>query len=345
MKKIIIISIVEQSYRRNDRDDGNLRENQQRLSHSSRKREIQSFDGSKVMIPPRNMNFTSINESSESSKFTKKEIKEEIKHEVEKEEISQQESQNQEFNPIRNPENVEMQPNYENDEDEPQESSKSEDFKDEQNSSSEEEIMAPENQPQIRENPEPEIDLLVETRISRPIPSNGVPTVNSLHTRGEINSSVDALSNTIPNLPNLTDFDSNNPPVSNRRFLNQYIHSDSLESGEDLPGDRTQHRDLLETQIESLKASFVHTISQERQVILTGKKSLQKAIKQFEQKRQEFDTIQMEKEICRENKKRILKLQKDSDDIIDLDIGGTHHITTTRSTLCKFRNSVLAAMF
>jgi predicted ATPase len=33
------------------------------------------------------------------------------------------------------------------------------------------------------------------------------------------------------------------------------------------------------------------------------------------------------------------------DNIIDLDIGGTHKITTTKSTLCSVSNSTLAAMF
>ena len=33
------------------------------------------------------------------------------------------------------------------------------------------------------------------------------------------------------------------------------------------------------------------------------------------------------------------------EDILDLDIGGTHHVTTTKKTLVKFENSVLAAMF
>ena len=43
--------------------------------------------------------------------------------------------------------------------------------------------------------------------------------------------------------------------------------------------------------------------------------------------------------------KTITKLLQDGEDIIDLDIGGTHHISTTRSTLCRFKNSALAAMF
>jgi hypothetical protein len=40
-----------------------------------------------------------------------------------------------------------------------------------------------------------------------------------------------------------------------------------------------------------------------------------------------------------------MRLQEDSQDIIELDIGGTHRITTTRNTLCKYKYSGLAAMF
>lgn len=38
-------------------------------------------------------------------------------------------------------------------------------------------------------------------------------------------------------------------------------------------------------------------------------------------------------------------MKEEAREIIDLDIGGTHLITTTKSTLTKFKKSVLAAMF
>lgn len=38
-------------------------------------------------------------------------------------------------------------------------------------------------------------------------------------------------------------------------------------------------------------------------------------------------------------------MKEDAKEIIDLEIGGTHFITTTKSTLTKFKKSVLAAMF
>ena len=39
------------------------------------------------------------------------------------------------------------------------------------------------------------------------------------------------------------------------------------------------------------------------------------------------------------------KMKEDASEIIDLDIGGTHKITTTRATLTKYKGSVLAAQF
>ena len=38
-------------------------------------------------------------------------------------------------------------------------------------------------------------------------------------------------------------------------------------------------------------------------------------------------------------------MKEDATDIIDLEIGGTHQITTTKATLTKYKGSVLAAMF
>jgi hypothetical protein len=38
-------------------------------------------------------------------------------------------------------------------------------------------------------------------------------------------------------------------------------------------------------------------------------------------------------------------MKEDSREIIELEVGGTHLITTTKATLTKFKNSVLAAMF
>jgi hypothetical protein len=98
--------------------------------------------------------------------------------------------------------------------------------------------------------------------------------------------------------------------------------------------------------IESIKLSFVHAITHEKQQIGATKRELKKHRTDFDRrKKHEWDRIYLKKEICKENKKRIMKLQEDSQDIIELDIGGTHRVTTTRNTLCKYKYSGLAAMF
>lgn len=51
-----------------------------------------------------------------------------------------------------------------------------------------------------------------------------------------------------------------------------------------------------------------------------------------------MNKIEKEKEIWRENLKIVDSLKCKDTDILDLDIGGTHKITTTRSTLTKVNN-------
>ena len=46
-----------------------------------------------------------------------------------------------------------------------------------------------------------------------------------------------------------------------------------------------------------------------------------------------------------ETKEKVEKMYTPPEDIVDLNIGGTHHITTSRSTLCSVKDSSLAAMF
>jgi hypothetical protein len=76
------------------------------------------------------------------------------------------------------------------------------------------------------------------------------------------------------------------------------------------------------------------------------KLNLQKAKQKFmEFKAQEIVKIDKEKEQWKENLKIVDSLKCKESDILDLDIGGTYKITTTRSTLTKYPNSALSAMF
>lgn len=64
-----------------------------------------------------------------------------------------------------------------------------------------------------------------------------------------------------------------------------------------------------------------------------------------EKKQSEWERINIAKQIHMENSSKISKMKEDASDIIDLEVGGTHKLTTTKSTLTKYKNSVLAAMF
>lgn len=64
-------------------------------------------------------------------------------------------------------------------------------------------------------------------------------------------------------------------------------------------------------------------------------------IKFLEYKNQEIIKLDKEKEQWRENLKIIETLKCKEIDILDLDIGGTHKITTTRSTLTKVKIIIL----
>lgn len=65
----------------------------------------------------------------------------------------------------------------------------------------------------------------------------------------------------------------------------------------------------------------------------------------MKEKKQEYEELQMDKLKWEENKTRIESMYSLPENIIDLDIGGTHKITTTKTTLCTAPDSTLAAMF
>mmetsp|Transcript_5216 Transcript_5216/g.6161 ORF Transcript_5216/g.6161 Transcript_5216/m.6161 type:complete len:408 (+) Transcript_5216:68-1291(+) len=212
------------------------------------------------------------------------------------------------------------------------------------NSNSNEEEMIGQNEEQDNE-----IDMAIDDRVpSNPLNTERNNRENSFQNRAEVQSIVENLSNTIPNLQITNEYQQNNNVTNERRIFNQFIGHGSIDSSDYEEGDggRLNSSNSLEEQIESIMANFISTISLERQQISEVKKEFKMHKLEFEKrKKQEWERIHMEKEICKENKKRIKKLLKDSEDIIDLDIGGTHHVTTTRATLCRFKNSTLASMF
>jgi len=289
----------------------------------------------KTFIIRKPMMFSDHNET---AKFLKEELKEEVEEEKE---LHMPRDKSVIFADIRENQSVSNADRNFNDNDE--ESSKNTEVHNQSHSGTEEDLIDQEDQ-QDRE-----IDMIIDERIApRTIVDTRGIGANSFQTRAEMQLSIGNSSNTIPNINLPNEYHQAHNTVNERRLFNRLMGTGSLESSdyEEGENDRMRSSNVVEEQIESIKISFVHTITHEKQQIQDTKKDLKKHKMEFEKfKKQEWERIQLEKDICRENKRRITKLLKDSEDIIDLDIGGTHHVTTTRASLCRFRSSVLAAMF
>jgi hypothetical protein len=71
----------------------------------------------------------------------------------------------------------------------------------------------------------------------------------------------------------------------------------------------------------------------------TEKQGVQKLKQKFNEYRlSEVLKIEKEKELWKENLKIVDSLKFKETDILDLDIGGTHKITTSRNTLTKVKD-------
>ena len=83
-----------------------------------------------------------------------------------------------------------------------------------------------------------------------------------------------------------------------------------------------------------------------RNRIKIAKESLYHEKEEFKEKCQkEILNYDREKELWKENLEKAKLLECDEKDILDLNIGGTQLITTTKNTLCKYPNSALALLF
>lgn len=85
-----------------------------------------------------------------------------------------------------------------------------------------------------------------------------------------------------------------------------------------------------------MKSKIFIYITLNRNNLKQEKSNLQKAKQKFhEHKTQELIKIDKEKDQWKENLKIVESQKCKESDILDLDISGTHKITTTRSTLTK----------
>ena len=100
----------------------------------------------------------------------------------------------------------------------------------------------------------------------------------------------------------------------------------------------------FESKINEIYNKIFNMITQEKNKIKSKKESLQKICNDFSlYKKQEIESLEEEKKNLKGLYKFFNKVKEN--DIIDLNIGGTHEITTTRNTLIKYKNSILAALF
>ena len=83
-----------------------------------------------------------------------------------------------------------------------------------------------------------------------------------------------------------------------------------------------------------------------RNKLKIAKESLYHEKDEFKEKCQkEILNYERDKEIWKENLEKAKLLECTENDIIDLNIGGTQLITTTKNTLCKYPKSALALLF
>lgn len=90
--------------------------------------------------------------------------------------------------------------------------------------------------------------------------------------------------------------------------------------------------------------SILTLLSNERKKIKESQESVEKMRKDYNKyKKKELEKLDKEKNEL----KYLYKLYNGAEesDILELNIGGTHQITTTRGTLIKYKNSALAVLF
>ena len=102
----------------------------------------------------------------------------------------------------------------------------------------------------------------------------------------------------------------------------------------------------FETNLDEIFENLNYFLTTEKKRIKAEKETLNKTIQNF----LEFNSAEKRK-ITKEqinylkNKRIAIDMITNNDDIIDLDIGGTKFISTSRQTLIKYPNSILAKMF
>jgi hypothetical protein len=102
----------------------------------------------------------------------------------------------------------------------------------------------------------------------------------------------------------------------------------------------------FERHMETLFEQFTGLISSKKRLVESGKHRHQtQKLKSEEEQKHEWDKLASEKLQWEESKARAQTLFMSEDSIIEINIGGTHFVTTTKATLMKHPDSALSAMF
>lgn len=146
----------------------------------------------------------------------------------------------------------------------------------------------------------------------------------------------DNLNNNNANLNHL-----NSEPIQHIQNFNEF--NDFLIGNND--GEEEDYNsDRFENNINDIYNNISAMINNEKIKLQKEKENIAKTKKDFnEYKIQEINKLEKEKLLLKETVKFDQK-SKESD-IIELNIGGTHEISTSRSTLVKYKNSVLGLLF
>ena len=91
---------------------------------------------------------------------------------------------------------------------------------------------------------------------------------------------------------------------------------------------------------------FQYLFRTERNQVIKEREIISAEKSKFAQERKhQYEELKADQQRWQENKEKVESLYEEPSEIIDLNIGGTHLLTTSRSTLCSVKDSSLAAMF
>jgi len=142
------------------------------------------------------------------------------------------------------------------------------------------------------------------------------------------------------NNPRFISFDNNNNIINNNIIQENEINQNNINNEN---GDFFFNNNF-ENKLTQAHNGILNLINEERKKIKESQETVEKLRADYIKcKRKELEKLEKEKNEL----KHLFKLYNgvSENDILELNIGGTHEITTTRATLTKYKNSALAVFF